>query len=38
MHILESTSHQIPLATNLILGNGAPRLDPIDAPAGSDRG
>ena len=33
MHILESASHQIPLARNLLLAadGGAPRLDPIDA-------
>jgi diaminopimelate decarboxylase len=32
MHILESSSHQIPLARNLILGpGGAPFLDPIDS-------
>lgn len=31
MHILESSSHQMPLARNLILGAGrAPQLDPID--------
>ena len=31
MHILESSSHQIPLARNLLLGaDGPPRLDPID--------
>jgi diaminopimelate decarboxylase len=31
MHILESSSHQIPLARNLLLGgDGAARLDPID--------
>lgn len=31
MHILESSSHQIPLARNLIVGgDGAPYLDPID--------
>ena len=31
MHILESTSHQIPLARNLIVGAGRePSLDPID--------
>jgi diaminopimelate decarboxylase len=31
MHILESSSHQIPLAHNLIVGQGqAPYLDPID--------
>jgi diaminopimelate decarboxylase len=30
MHILESASHQIPLARNLIVGAGDPRLDPID--------
>ena len=33
MHILESSSHQIPLARNLVLGsNGGVQLDPIDAP------
>jgi diaminopimelate decarboxylase len=33
MHIVESSSHQIPLAHNLILGpGGEPRLDPIDRP------
>jgi diaminopimelate decarboxylase len=33
MHIVESSSHQIPLARNLILGpGGEPRLDPIDRP------
>jgi len=33
MHILESASHQIPLAQNLILGAvSAPVIDPIDAP------
>jgi diaminopimelate decarboxylase len=33
MHILESSSHQIPLARNLILGSGPhPYLDPIDQP------
>jgi diaminopimelate decarboxylase len=33
MHILESSSHQMPLARNLILGPpGAPSLDPIDRP------
>ncbi len=32
MHILESSSHQIPLARNLIMGQGhTPYLDPIDA-------
>lgn len=32
MHILESASHQIPLARNLLLGaDGAVALDPIDA-------
>jgi len=31
MHILESSSHQIPLARNLLLdADGPPRLDPID--------
>ncbi len=31
MHILESSSHQIPLARNLLLdGDGRARLDPID--------
>jgi diaminopimelate decarboxylase len=32
MHILESSSHQIPLARNLLLdsADGRPRLDPID--------
>jgi hypothetical protein len=31
MHILESSSHQIPLARNLVVsGDGAPYLDPID--------
>jgi diaminopimelate decarboxylase len=30
-HILESASHQIPLARNLIVGDGPPRLDLIDA-------
>ncbi len=31
MHILESSSHQIPLARNLLLGaDGPPRLDQID--------
>jgi diaminopimelate decarboxylase len=33
MHILESASHQIPLAHNLIVGRGEPRLDPIDQAA-----
>jgi diaminopimelate decarboxylase len=33
MHILESASHQIPLARNLVLAAGAePSLDPIDEP------
>lgn len=32
MHILESSSHQMPLARNLVVGRGrAPVLDPIDA-------
>ncbi len=32
MHILESSSHQIPLARNLVMGHGpSPRLDAIDA-------
>ena len=31
MHILESASHQIPLAHNLILGRGGPVLDLIDS-------
>lgn len=31
MHILESASHQIPLAANLVVGDGRPRLDPIDS-------
>ena len=32
MHILESASHQIPLARNLVLDAAArPSLDPIDA-------
>ena len=32
MHILESSSHQIPLARNLVLpAAAAPFLDPIDA-------
>ena len=32
MHILESASHQIPLARNLVLAaHGGPSLDPIDA-------
>ena len=33
MHILESSSHQIPLARNLVLlgRTGPPSLDPIDA-------
>ena len=31
MHILESSSHQIPLAANLVVGpDGPPTLDPID--------
>ncbi len=30
MHILESASHQIPLARNVIVGSGEPQLDPID--------
>jgi hypothetical protein len=31
MHILESASHQIPLARNLVVGaNGEPFLDAID--------
>jgi hypothetical protein len=30
MHILESASHQIPLARNLIVGHGKPQLDPMD--------
>jgi diaminopimelate decarboxylase len=33
MHIVESASHQIPLARNLIVGGQAPRLDPIDEPS-----
>ena len=33
MHILESSSHQIPLARNLVMGaSGPPTLDPIDDP------
>jgi diaminopimelate decarboxylase len=33
MHILESSSHQIPLARNLVVGSdGGASLDPIDAP------
>jgi diaminopimelate decarboxylase len=33
MHILESSSHQIPLARNLVVGSGHhPYLDPIDQP------
>ncbi len=35
MHILESASHQIPLARNVIVGPGAPELDPIDQPPSS---
>jgi hypothetical protein len=32
MHILESSSHQMPLARNLIMsGGGEPELDPIDS-------
>jgi diaminopimelate decarboxylase len=31
MHILESASHQIPLARNLVLSGGCFALDPIDA-------
>jgi diaminopimelate decarboxylase len=31
MHILESASHQIPLARNLVVAGGAATLDPIDA-------
>lgn len=31
MHILESSSHQIPLARNLIVGEDRASLDPIDA-------
>ena len=30
MHILESASHQIPLARNLVIGHSEPCLDPID--------
>ena len=31
MHILESSSHQMPLARNLVVGpDRAPFLDPID--------
>jgi diaminopimelate decarboxylase len=31
MHLLESSSHQLPLARNLIVtGTDAPYLDPID--------
>ncbi len=30
MHILESASHQIPLARNLIVAEGRAKLDPID--------
>lgn len=38
MHILESASHQIPLARNLIVGEGdAPALDDIDRPAAQAR-
>ncbi len=38
MHILESSSHQIPLARNLVVGaNGSARLDPIDAVMAGDR-
>ena len=34
MHILESASHQIPLAQNVVLGaDGPPRVDLIDRPA-----
>jgi diaminopimelate decarboxylase len=33
MHILESASHQIPLARNVVLGPDGPRLDPIDVSA-----
>lgn len=33
MHILESASHQIPLARNLIVADGTIGLDPIDLPA-----
>lgn len=32
MHILESSSHQIPLARNLVLDADPPRLDAIDRP------
>ncbi len=38
MHILESASHQIPLARNVVVGDnghGPVTLDPIDAPAHS---
>ena len=31
MHILESASHQIPLAQNLVVRNGEASLDPIDS-------
>jgi diaminopimelate decarboxylase len=32
MHIMESSSHQIPLARNLVVtGDGSPAVDPIDA-------
>ena len=30
MHILESASHQIPLARNVVLGEDGPELDRID--------
>jgi len=31
MHILESSSHQMPLARNLVVGTAEPFLDPVDA-------
>ncbi len=34
MHILESSSHQIPLARNLVLDGFTATLDPIDVPHG----
>ena len=33
MHILESSSHQIPLARNVVIGGDVPVLDPIDGGA-----
>ena len=38
MHILESASHQIPLARNLVVAGADARLDAIDAPPASKRG